>query len=129
VWLGVFTSFESERCRWRMEHGDDDPACTTDEYGRRRRRGWVNLRCNPYIKERARLVAATQPATCDYQLTVHSPEVCGPPPPLPSCNGSSLLAGITAQHAFFFNGQMREFTLNFYQVRAIALKFARMPVG
>lgn len=76
--LGTFTTFDSDRCRWRFGNGDYSDACTADEYGQQRRRGWTNIVCNPDLKERAVLVAASEWTACEYELTVASPEVCGP---------------------------------------------------
>lgn len=92
--IGDFTTFYSDRCRWRIAHGQETSDCTLDEYGQRRRRGWVNLQCNPTLKGRAALVAVSEPAKCEFELTVQSPEVCPPLPPT-KCNESSL-SGATA---------------------------------
>jgi hypothetical protein len=70
VSLGKFAHLDRERCRWRIENGTDDPACTVDAYGQRRRRGWVNLECDPgMLDARAKVVAAEEPAACEYELS------------------------------------------------------------
>jgi hypothetical protein len=79
VSLGSFARFDRERCRWRIENGTSDPLCTWDAYGRPRRRGWVNLECNASVEGRAALVAVSEPVSCEYELTVQTPEVCGVP--------------------------------------------------
>jgi hypothetical protein len=77
--LGTFASFDRERCRWRVENGTYDPDCTLDAYGQRRRRAGINVQCNTTALEtRAAVVAAYEPATCEYELIVESPELCGP---------------------------------------------------
>jgi hypothetical protein len=79
VTLGSFARFDCDRCRWRVENGAYDPACTPDAYGQPRRRAWINLQCNTTAMEtRAAVVAAYEPATCEYELMVESPELCGP---------------------------------------------------
>lgn len=79
VSLGAFAFFLRDRCSWRIENGTDDPTCTPDDFGQRRRRAWVNLKCDETIGDaRAAVVAATEPAACAYYLTVASAELCGP---------------------------------------------------
>jgi hypothetical protein len=74
--LGKFSRFDGEQCRWRFDNGDESSGCTMDENGQRRRRGWVNLQCDPNLKERAVLVAVRESAACEYELTISSPETC-----------------------------------------------------
>lgn len=133
--LGNFARFDTEQCRWRVENGTDDPVCTADEYGQRRHRGWVNLQCNRDMTERTRLLSVREVATCEFELIVQSPELCGPPPapppppalpPLPApsksyCNENSLSgAEVSAQ----FSASL--WTLNFFKVRALNCLRARL---
>jgi hypothetical protein len=75
--LGNFARFDSTRCRWRIENGTDDPACTMDDYGQARRRGWVNAVCDETLLDtRAKLLAAWEPVPCEYELTAATREVC-----------------------------------------------------
>jgi hypothetical protein len=76
--LGSFARVSDRaRCRWRVENGTYDPACTPDAYGQPRRRAWVNLRCDDTIVDRrAKVVAARQAAACEYELTVASRALC-----------------------------------------------------
>jgi hypothetical protein len=76
--LGKFSFFDRERCRWRAENGTDDPGCTPDAYGQRRRRAWVNLWCDETIVDaRAKVVLASEPVACEYEVMVASRELCG----------------------------------------------------
>jgi hypothetical protein len=78
VSLGTFAVFYRDRCSWRI-NGTYDPTCTPDDFGQRRRRAWVNLKCDETIVDaRAAVVAATEAAACAYDLTVASAELCGP---------------------------------------------------
>jgi hypothetical protein len=77
VSLGKFSLFDRERCRWRIDGGDEASECTPDEYGQRRRRGWINLKCDPSPRgRRAEVLEASEPSTCEYELTVASAELC-----------------------------------------------------
>jgi hypothetical protein len=109
----VFTTFDSEQCRWRVEHGDESSDCTTDESGHPRWRGWVKLRCNPDTKERAALVAVNELAACEFEAIVESPEVCPPSPPT-RCNEDGL-KGATATGSFV----ERTWTVDLFKVRAL----------
>jgi hypothetical protein len=117
--LGTFTRFDGEQCRWRVENGTDDPTCTADEYGQRRHRGWVNMLCNQNMRERTRLLTVNELAACEFELIVQSPEVCPPLPAPTRCNEDRLPWGVTTQGAFVdINNKMRNWTIDFYKVRA-----------
>jgi hypothetical protein len=76
VSLGTFARFDGTRCRWRLENGAQDLACSLDAYGRRARRAWVNLVCNRSLPGRGALVSVTELLACDFNMTVNSAEVC-----------------------------------------------------
>jgi hypothetical protein len=125
--LGNFTRFDGERCRWRVENGDASSSCTTNEYGHPRRRGWVNLRCNPDLKERARLVAVNEVAACDFELTVESPSACPPAAPPTKCN-EERLRGATANGSFVDITKVTyDWIVEFNQVRERCICFACPP--